>query len=59
MLEARNKVIRLIYSMNWVDSIKLPEGGCNHDESKDDFSRGYVAGYYYCIDKIKKLNGLG
>lgn len=46
MLEARNKVKRLIYSMNWVDSIKLPEGGCNHDESKDDFSRGYVAGYY-------------
>lgn len=59
MPEARNKVKRLIYSMNWVDSIKLPEGGCNHDESKDDFSRGYVAGYYYCIDKIKKLNGLG
>lgn len=59
MPEARNKVKRLIYSMDWVDSIKLPEGGCNHDESKDDFSYGYVAGYYDCISKIKKLNGLG
>lgn len=27
MPEARNKVKRLIYSMDWVDSIKLPEGG--------------------------------
>lgn len=26
MPEARNKVKRLIYSMDWVDSIKLPEG---------------------------------
>ncbi|MEE0831811.1 MAG: hypothetical protein UIK37_00060 [Lachnospiraceae bacterium] len=59
MPEARNKVKRLIYSMDWVDSIKLPEEGCNHDESKDDFSHGYVAGYYDCINKIKKLNGLG
>ena len=29
------------------------------NESKDDFSHGYVAGYYDCINKIKKLNGLG
>lgn len=27
MPEARNKVKRLIYSMDWVDSIKLSEGG--------------------------------
>ena len=58
MPEARNRIKRLIYSMDWVDSIKLPEEGCNRDESEDDFSHGYVAGYYDCIDKIKKLNGL-
>lgn len=27
MPEARNKVKRLIYSMDWIDSIKLPEEG--------------------------------
>lgn len=59
MPEARNRVKRLIYSMDWIDSIKLLEEGCNRDESEDDFSHGYVAGYYDCIDKIKKLNGLG
>ena len=59
MPEARNRVKRLIYSMNWVDSIKLPEEGCNYEEDDDDFSQGYVAGYYDCLEKVKKLNGLG
>ncbi len=59
MPEARNRVKRLIYSMEWMNSIKVPEEGCNHEEDEDDFSQGYVAGYYDCLQKVKKLNGLG
>lgn len=59
MPEARNRVKRLIYSMEWMNSIKVPEEGCNHEEGNDDFSQGYVAGYYDCLQKVKKLNGLG
>jgi hypothetical protein len=41
------------------EGTRLVTANVSLNESKDDFSHGYVAGYYDCINKIKKLNGLG